>query len=30
MPVFPHFIGGPSRGLDAQTIVSLAKSTGVN
>ena len=30
MPVFPHFIGGPSRGLDAQTIVSLAKSIGVN
>ena len=26
MPVFPPFIGGPSRGLDAQTIVSLAKS----
>ena len=21
MPVYPHFIGGPSRGLDAQTIV---------
>ena len=30
MPVFPHFIGGPSRGLDAQKIVSLAKSIGVN
>ena len=30
MPVFPYFIGGPSRGFDAQTIVSLAKSTGVN
>ena len=30
MPVFTHFIGGPSRGLDAETIVSLAKSIGVN
>ena len=26
MPIFLHFIGGPSRGLDAQTIVSLAMS----
>ena len=24
MPIFPHFIGGPSRGLDAQTILTLA------
>ena len=30
MPIFPHFIGGPFRGLDAQTIVSLAMSMGVN
>ena len=30
MPIFPHFMGGPSRGLDAQTIVSLAMGTGVN
>ena len=30
MPIFLHFIGGPSRGLDAQTIVSLAMSMGVN
>ena len=30
MPVFPHFIGGLSRGLDAQTIVNLAMSMAVN
>ena len=30
MPIFPHFIGGTSRGIDAQTIVGLAMSTGVN
>ena len=30
MPVFPHFIGGPSQGPEAQTIVSIAMSTGVN
>ena len=26
--IFPHFIVGPSWGLGAQTIVSLAKTTG--
>ena len=30
MPIFLQLIGGPSRGLDAQTIVSLAMSMGVN
>ena len=30
MPIYSHFIGGHSRGLDAQAIVSLAKSMGVN
>ena len=30
MPIFPHFVGGPSRGLDAQPKVRLAKSMGVN
>ena len=30
MPMFPHFIGGPSRGLDAQSIASLAMRMDVN
>ena len=30
MPIFLHFISGPSRGLDAQMIVSLAMIIGVN
>ena len=30
MPIFSNFIGGPSRGLDAQTIVSLGMSIGVS
>ena len=30
MPISSHFIGGPSRCFDAQTIVTLAKSMGMN
>ena len=29
MSIFLHFIGGPSQGLDSQTIVCLAMSMGV-